>query len=183
MPTGFAVVKVATEKSTSTDYAVKIMNLPEVGQHVNADTESTREDIFKEIDILVGVDHDNVLMLKEYFEENGKVWPGREQACTLPWHAEQQPPQCKLGSAASGACIPVCHTLRTMGHAVAGAQRAPSFRDATPASLAAQVYLITELLHGGELLDAVLQRGSYNEQDARVCFAQLLKGIDYLHSK
>ena len=45
------------------------------------------------------------------------------------------------------------------------------------------MYLITELLHGGELLDAVLQRGSYNEADARLCFAQLLRGIDYLHSK
>lgn len=70
---GFAVVKVATDKSTGQEYAVKIMNLPEVGAHVNADTESTREDIFKEIDILVGVDHENVLALKEYFEEGGKV--------------------------------------------------------------------------------------------------------------
>ena len=49
--------------------------------------------------------------------------------------------------------------------------------------LCCQVYLITELLHGGELLDAVLQRGSYNEADARLCFTQLLRGIEYLHSK
>ncbi len=48
---------------------------------------------------------------------------------------------------------------------------------------AAQVYLITELLTGGELLDAVLQRGSYNEADARDCFVQLLRGIEYLHAK
>ena len=46
-----------------------------------------------------------------------------------------------------------------------------------------QVYLITELLMGGELLDAVLSRGSYNEADARVCFKQFLQGIEYLHSK
>ena len=46
-----------------------------------------------------------------------------------------------------------------------------------------QVYLITELLTGGELLDAVLERGSYSEADARLCFAQLLSGIDYLHSR
>lgn len=46
-----------------------------------------------------------------------------------------------------------------------------------------QVYLITELLTGGELLDAVLERGSYNEADARFCFIQLLRGIEYLHSK
>jgi serine/threonine protein kinase len=46
-----------------------------------------------------------------------------------------------------------------------------------------QVYLITELLTGGELLDAVLRRGSYNEGDARACFVQLLRGIEYLHAK
>ena len=49
--------------------------------------------------------------------------------------------------------------------------------------LLVQVYLITELLTGGELLDAVLERGSYSEADARLCFAQLLSGIDYLHSR
>ena len=46
-----------------------------------------------------------------------------------------------------------------------------------------QVYLITELLTGGELLDSLLQRGSYNEADARGCFVQLLRGIEYLHAK
>jgi serine/threonine protein kinase len=46
-----------------------------------------------------------------------------------------------------------------------------------------QVFLITELLTGGELLEAVLQRGSYNESEARLCFMQLLKGIEYLHSR
>ena len=45
------------------------------------------------------------------------------------------------------------------------------------------MYLITELLTGGELLDAVLHRGSYNEADARACFVQLLRGIEYLHAK
>jgi serine/threonine protein kinase len=49
--------------------------------------------------------------------------------------------------------------------------------------LALQVYLITELVTGGELLDAVLQRGTYSEQEARSCFIQLLRGIAYLHSK
>lgn len=46
-----------------------------------------------------------------------------------------------------------------------------------------QVYLITEVLWGGELLDAVLERGSYSEADARLCFVQLLKGIEYLHRR
>ena len=45
------------------------------------------------------------------------------------------------------------------------------------------MYLITELLLGGELLDAVLARGSYNEADARSCAVQLLRGIEYLHSR
>lgn len=46
-----------------------------------------------------------------------------------------------------------------------------------------QVYLICELLTGGELLDAVLERGSYSEADARLCFVQLLRGLDYLHER
>jgi serine/threonine protein kinase len=45
------------------------------------------------------------------------------------------------------------------------------------------VYLITELVTGGELLEAVLARGSYSESEARACFVQLLRGIEYLHSK
>ena len=46
-----------------------------------------------------------------------------------------------------------------------------------------QVYLITELLTGGELLDAVLERGNYSEADAFICFKQLVEGVAYLHSK
>ena len=46
-----------------------------------------------------------------------------------------------------------------------------------------QVYLITELLTGGELLEAVLKRGSYTEDEARLCWVQVLRGIEYLHSK
>ncbi len=40
-----------------------------------------------------------------------------------------------------------------------------------------------ELLTGGELLDAVLEKGSYSEADARLCFIQLLRGVAYLHSQ
>lgn len=113
---GFAVVKLGTDKTTGEEFAIKIMALPEIGRQTG-DNENTREDIFKEIDILVGMEHENVIYMKEYFEENNKV------------------------------------------------------------------YLVTELLLGGELLDAVLERGSYSESDARLCFAQLLSGIDYLHSR
>ncbi|GFH06513.1 protein kinase domain-containing protein [Haematococcus lacustris] len=45
------------------------------------------------------------------------------------------------------------------------------------------VYLITEMLTGGELLEEVLSRGSFTEQEARCCFVQLLRGIRYLHSR
>lgn len=109
-------MKLATDRSSGEEYAVKIMALPEPNAKAG-DNENTREDIFKEIDILVGMNHENVIFLKEYFEEGNKV------------------------------------------------------------------YLITELLTGGELLDAVLERGSYNEADARLSFVQLLRGIEYLHSK
>ncbi|KIY91268.1 calcium/calmodulin-dependent protein kinase I [Monoraphidium neglectum] len=47
----------------------------------------------------------------------------------------------------------------------------------------AQVYLICELVTGGELLEAVIRRGYYSEAEARLCFQQLLRGIDYLHSR
>jgi hypothetical protein len=36
-------------------------------------TPANREDIFKEIDILCGLNHENVVYLKEYFEEGNKV--------------------------------------------------------------------------------------------------------------
>eukprot|EP01025_Chloroclados_australasicus_P018255 TRINITY_DN1946_c0_g2_i2.p1 TRINITY_DN1946_c0_g2~~TRINITY_DN1946_c0_g2_i2.p1 ORF type:complete len:675 (-),score=121.75 TRINITY_DN1946_c0_g2_i2:1748-3772(-) len=111
---GFAVVKLAVDKITGEEYACKIMALPPVGVRVGED-ENSREDIFKEIDILCGLEHENVVYLKEYFEENNKV------------------------------------------------------------------YLITELLLGGELLEAVIERGTYSEADARTCFVQLLRGIRYLH--
>ncbi|GFR45998.1 hypothetical protein Agub_g7475 [Astrephomene gubernaculifera] len=113
---GFSVVKLATDRATGVEYACKIMALPPVGQEVG-ENENTREDIFKEIDLLCGMNHENVIFLKEYFEEGNKV------------------------------------------------------------------YLITELLTGGELLEAVLKRGSYSEAEARLCFVQVLRGIEYLHSK
>lgn len=39
------------------------------------------------------------------------------------------------------------------------------------------------LCAGGELLDAVLEKGHYSEDDARACFVQIMHGIMYLHSK
>jgi len=116
---GFSVVKLAVERSSGKQYACKIMSLPDPtkGKKANDPSISSREDILKEIDILARCDHPNVMFLKEYFEENNKV------------------------------------------------------------------YLITELLTGGELLDAVLEKGHYSEADARLCFHKLLEGLSYLHTK
>ncbi|GAB4813322.1 hypothetical protein N2152v2_000368 [Parachlorella kessleri] len=112
---GFSVVKLVTHRTSGEKYACKVMSLPAPGATATAN-DNTREDIFKEIDILIGLEHDNVIFLKEYFEEGNKV------------------------------------------------------------------YLIMELLQGGELLDAVLEKGHYSEDDARTCFLQIMRGIMYLHS-
>jgi serine/threonine protein kinase len=60
-----------------------------------------------------------------------------------------------------------------------------TLRPAAPSPLRPppQVFLVTELVTGGELLEAVLQRGTYSETEARLAFVQLLRGIQYLHSK
>ncbi|KAL4424182.1 hypothetical protein ABPG75_001483 [Micractinium tetrahymenae] len=46
-----------------------------------------------------------------------------------------------------------------------------------------KVFLIMELLRGGELLEAVLEQGHYSEADARIIFRQLIQCLQYLHSK
>jgi len=54
---------------------MKPINQP-TNQPINQPTTSNpspSEDIFKEIDILCGLDHENVVALKEYFEEGNKV--------------------------------------------------------------------------------------------------------------
>lgn len=46
-----------------------------------------------------------------------------------------------------------------------------------------KVYMVTELLDGGELLDAVLERGSFSEADARLVFRAVLQGLVYMHER
>mmetsp|Transcript_68674 Transcript_68674/g.217208 ORF Transcript_68674/g.217208 Transcript_68674/m.217208 type:complete len:398 (+) Transcript_68674:259-1452(+) len=113
---GFAVVKLGVHKETKEEFAIKIMALPPSGQSDDPDA-NTKEDIVKEINILINLDHPNVIYLREFYEEGNKM------------------------------------------------------------------YLVTELVTGGELLDAVLESGTYSESDARECFKQLMMGIEYLHSK
>eukprot|EP00239_Pterosperma_sp_CCMP1384_P003851 CAMPEP_0197843236 /NCGR_PEP_ID=MMETSP1438-20131217/62_1 /TAXON_ID=1461541 /ORGANISM="Pterosperma sp., Strain CCMP1384" /LENGTH=436 /DNA_ID=CAMNT_0043453241 /DNA_START=630 /DNA_END=1940 /DNA_ORIENTATION=- len=46
-----------------------------------------------------------------------------------------------------------------------------------------RVYLVTELLTGGEMLDAVLACGKYCESDGRKLFMQLMSCLNYMHGK
>jgi serine/threonine protein kinase len=45
------------------------------------------------------------------------------------------------------------------------------------------LYIITELLEGSDLLAALLERGSYSEDDAREIVRQMLRALVYLDSK
>lgn len=44
------------------------------------------------------------------------------------------------------------------------------------------IYLVSENLKGGELLERILQKGNFIERDASAIFAQLLRSLVYLHS-
>jgi len=44
-------------------------------------------------------------------------------------------------------------------------------------------YIITELCEGGELFDKVVEKGSFNEEEARNVVKQLLSAINYIHSQ
>jgi calcium/calmodulin-dependent protein kinase I len=70
---GFSVVKRVVDRDTGENMACKIMTLPPEGASAG-DGESTRMDIFKEIDIIMSLRHDNIIYMKEYFEESGRVY-------------------------------------------------------------------------------------------------------------
>jgi len=46
-----------------------------------------------------------------------------------------------------------------------------------------KVYIVTELVTGGELLDRVTEKGYYTEHDAANIISQILAGVNYLHSR
>jgi serine/threonine protein kinase len=45
----------------------------------------------------------------------------------------------------------------------------------------AAIFIVMEFLAGGDLLDRIIQKGSYREADARVLMKKLLDGVEYLH--
>ncbi|XP_011444543.1 calcium/calmodulin-dependent protein kinase type 1-like [Crassostrea angulata] len=47
----------------------------------------------------------------------------------------------------------------------------------------AHVYLVMELVTGGELFDRIVQKGSYTEKDASNLIKQVLEGVDYMHDR
>ncbi|XP_026821083.1 calcium/calmodulin-dependent protein kinase type 1 isoform X2 [Rhopalosiphum maidis] len=46
-----------------------------------------------------------------------------------------------------------------------------------------KVYLIMELVTGGELFDRIVQKGSYTEKDAAHLIRQVLGAVDYMHEQ
>ncbi|CAG2106582.1 unnamed protein product [Medioppia subpectinata] len=45
-----------------------------------------------------------------------------------------------------------------------------------------KVYLVMELVMGGELFDRIVEKGSYTEKDASHLIRQILGAVDYMHS-
>lgn len=46
-----------------------------------------------------------------------------------------------------------------------------------------KVYLIMELVTGGELFDRIVEKGSYTEKDAAHLIRQVLEAVDYMHQQ
>lgn len=46
-----------------------------------------------------------------------------------------------------------------------------------------KVYLIMELVTGGELFDRIVEKGSYTEKDASNLIRQVLEAVDYMHEQ
>ena len=45
------------------------------------------------------------------------------------------------------------------------------------------IYLVLELLNGGELFDRIMRKGQYSEMDACILMKNLLSALSYLHSR
>ena len=47
----------------------------------------------------------------------------------------------------------------------------------------AKVYMVTDLMRGGELLDKILKQKSFSEREASAVLQVIAKTVHYLHSK
>ena len=45
------------------------------------------------------------------------------------------------------------------------------------------LYIVTELVTGGELFDRIVSKGSYSEHDAAALVRKFVEALDYLHDK
>jgi calcium/calmodulin-dependent protein kinase I len=45
------------------------------------------------------------------------------------------------------------------------------------------IYLVMDLVKGGDLFDRIVERGRYSEAAAREVMTKLLSAVGYLHSK
>jgi len=45
------------------------------------------------------------------------------------------------------------------------------------------LYIVTEVVTGGELFDRIVEKGSYSERDAAVLIKKLVTSLEYLHAK
>jgi len=104
----FSIVKRAVEKSTGTNYAVKMIKKDAVGADFNR--------LQTEMEILKKVQHPNVIALKEIIDTKN--------------------------------CL----------------------------------FIVTEMVTGGELFDKIVELGSYSEKDAAILVSKIVSAIHYLHS-
>ncbi len=45
------------------------------------------------------------------------------------------------------------------------------------------LYIVMELVEGGDLFDRIVERGQYSEDNARLVMRNVLSAVEYLHSK
>jgi len=45
------------------------------------------------------------------------------------------------------------------------------------------LYMVMEILRGGELFDSIVRRGTYSEKEAAAVMRQIIEAVEYLHSR
>ncbi len=46
-----------------------------------------------------------------------------------------------------------------------------------------KIFLVCELITGGELFDKIVEKQRFTENEARFYFKQIIEGVDYCHSQ